>query len=399
MHEHASTTGSPHGSEPSTPTSVFLSWSGPDSEDFSMAFNDLLLAIDSSRVEPFHSGNMQSAAPWRQQIKEAVARSHVAVLCLVPRSLSSTWLMYEAGAFFEAGDTYLLACGVDEEALKDTPLEAFQVKDARNRKSVRALVRLLVKPLPSATPAFDTAFDAAWPRFEAVVTDIHGKQESARRRTRLARAAAAPLALLLLAAGIASWLFRVSLQCGVTSDASCADLRWSSFIAAAATAQNPNLAKKVSRRPLAVASLVSSCDRTSRSTDGASLIGPGGLIGTQRAPLIFAASGYDKSADVISGLVLGREGAADLRLGTGCRALSDEQAISVHYIGTLTDDKLCERVREFDQFFPTRWKLALDLTAFLRSLDIPEARISTGDLHHWLDQCGIPDSPESSPQA
>ena len=33
--------------------------------------------------------------------------------------------MYEAGAFFEGGDTYLLACGVDDESLKETPLEAF----------------------------------------------------------------------------------------------------------------------------------------------------------------------------------------------------------------------------------------------------------------------------------
>ena len=159
MHDNAANTDSPANTGTPSRTSVFLAWSD-DSRAIATALKELLLATGGDRVDPFHSDDMEDADPWRDQIKKAVARSQVAVLSMVPASLDSTWLMYEAGAFFEGGDTFLLACGVDSEGLKNTPLEAFQLKDARNRKAVHGLARKLVKPPAAESEAFDKAFDA-----------------------------------------------------------------------------------------------------------------------------------------------------------------------------------------------------------------------------------------------
>jgi hypothetical protein len=121
VHENASHVETPADPDGwTTPMSVFLSWSGGDSRAISTAFKELLLAIDPTRVDPFHSADMVSADPWREQIKKAVARSRVPYCAWCQQSVSSTWLMYEAGAFFDGGDTYLLGCGVDDKSLRHT---------------------------------------------------------------------------------------------------------------------------------------------------------------------------------------------------------------------------------------------------------------------------------------
>ena len=389
MHENASHVDPSAATDSPALTSVFLSWSGPDSQAISIAFKALLLAIDPRRIDPFHSADMESADPWRDQIKKAVARSHVAVLCLVPPSLSSTWLMYEAGAFFEGGDTYLLACGVDDEALKDTPLEAFQLKDARNSKSVRGLARLLLKPADAA--AFDKKFDEAWPAFDAVVKNIHCQQQRALDRIRLARRWAAPLAFVLLGAAVAGWEFKVPLQCLVVSGKACANLQWQAFVDDGNTKANPNFDKKVSRRPFAVVAQADACSSGS-TISSATIIGPMESVPAGPVPVIFARSNYDQNEKVAAAVVLGDAKTSTL-LYKGCHPSPDGHAIDVRYIGTLSDDQLCGRALEFDEYFETREALSKNLATFLYTLGVPKDPPLDTQLDAWLKQCGIPDRP------
>jgi hypothetical protein len=386
MHDHASPAAPAADSGTAGPTSIFLSWSGPDSRSISMAFKELLEAVGGTRVKPFHSDEIESPDPWRDQIKRAVARSDVAVLCLVPASLRSTWLMYEAGAFFDGGDTYLLACGVDAPRLTDTPLDAFNLKDACNRKSVRGLARLLALPkgaeAGAVDPAFDRAFDLAWPSFDRVVTRIRRKQVW----KRLVWRAAPPLAALLLAA---VWWFQVPLQCAVRHGASCSDLRWAAFVDAEKTATNKDFDKKVSRRPFAVVAVGGSCAPGS-IVPWARLIGPNAVIAAGPVPVIFARSNYDQNEKVAAAVVLGNDQASTL-LDTPCHDLPGAQSIHVPYIGTLSDDKFCDRVQQFDQYFDSRRTLATELAGFLQTLKVsadPVERLDT-----WLAHCGVPERP------
>jgi TIR domain len=388
VHDNASHIDTPAATDGRTPTSVFLSWSGPDSQAISTAFKELLLAIDPDRVDPFHSDDMESPDPWREQIKKAVARSQVAVLCLVPASLSSTWLMYEAGAFFEGGDTYILACGVDDEALKDTPLEAFQLKDARNSKSVRGLARLLLKPSDMA--AFDKKYDEAWPAFDAVVKGIHCQQERVRRRTRLAKLGAAPLAVLLCAAATAGWYFRVPLQCMVVGGQACANLQWKAFVEEGNTKANPNFDKKVSRRPFAVVAVGGAC--SSGSVPWASIVGPTESLGTHPVPVVFARSNFDQNEKVAPAVVLGNSQSSAL-LDRACQTGPRGEIFHVRYIGTLSDDQLCDRALEFDEFFESRQALSRNLASFLHTLGVPRDPPLERRLDEWLKRCGVPDRP------
>ena len=389
MHDNASHDDTPSATDGRTPTSVFLSWSAADSQAISTAFKALLLAIDGDRVDLFHSDDMESPDPWREQIRKAVARSHVAVLCLVPASLSSTWLMYEAGAFFEGGDTYLLACGVDDEALKDTPLEAFQLKDARSSKSVRGLARLLLKPADMA--AFDKKYDEVWPAFDAVVNGIHCKQESLRRRSRLARLLAAPIAATLLAAVAACWYFRVPLQCTVVDGRACANLQWQAFVDDGNTKANPNFDKKISRRPFAVVAVGGSCSPGSK-VPAASIVGPTGSVGANQVPVVFARSNFDQNEKVTPAIVLGDIQSSAL-LDRACHTRAGGEVINVRYIGTLSDNQLCDRALEFDEFFASRRALSENLASFLHTLGVPRDPPLEPRLDAWLKQCGVPDRP------
>jgi hypothetical protein len=399
MHEHSSASPRPPAAEHPHPTSVFLSWSGPDSGRISVAFGTLLSAVHGRRVDPFHSAGMIGADPWRVQIGKAVARSHVAVLCLAPTSLGSTWLMYEAGAFFVTGDTYLLACGITAAELKGTPLDAYQVEDARDKDTVRRLVGLLVNAghgdaRASATgatePAVDAAFENAWPAFSQVVDTIHREQEAKRRRSRIARSSILPLTIALLVLAALSWWRWTDIQCGVVDDQRCADLRWSQFVDQSKTKGNRDLDKKVSRRPFAVLAIGGSCQK-------GSLIPSARLVNAKsqhpsRPVVVFARSSYDEK-DLAEAVVLGSTASPHTLVATGCRALPNGQIVHVLHFGTLSDNQLCVKVRDLEGFFDSRWRLAGDLADFLVSLDVPKQHVSQGDLNFWLQQCGVPPAP------
>ena len=239
--------------------------------------------------------------------------------------------------------------------------------------------------------AFDKKYDEAWPAFDAVVKGIHCKQEGDLRRTRLAKLGAAPLALMLFATATAGWYFRVPLQCGVVGGRACANLQWKAFVDEGNTKLNPNFDKKVSRRPFAVVAVGGSCSPGS-DPPWASIVGPTDSIGTNHVLVVFARSNFDQNERVTSAVVLGNSQSSAL-LDGGCQTAPGGEIIHVRYIGTLSDDQLCDRALEFDEFFESRQALSKDLASLLHTLGVPGDPPLQPRLDDWLKQCGVPDRP------
>ena len=136
---------------------VFLSWSGKKSALIASAFGELLTSVFGGKVATWQSTrDIKGIAPWRIEIQEAVQKADVAVLSLGSRSLSSKWLIYEAGAFFRQGKTFVLGCGVTDRALDRTPLRELQVWDACDAAKVGQLVASIGEIFGQDASEFDT---------------------------------------------------------------------------------------------------------------------------------------------------------------------------------------------------------------------------------------------------
>jgi hypothetical protein len=148
---------------------VFISWSEVRSQVLGLALKDWLPQVVDG-IEAFHSADIAKGKSWRSDLIDELRRCSVGVFRVTPESLRSQWMLFEAGALAQHGDsprlfTYLY--GINE---LPGPLGHFQATHFV-REDSRRFVLDLANATHSSPDAVAAEFDKTWDAFEKRVLE------------------------------------------------------------------------------------------------------------------------------------------------------------------------------------------------------------------------------------
>jgi hypothetical protein len=365
---------------------VFLSWSGRGSSRTALALAALLQDVFGEDVAWHSQRSLTGIQTWREEIRAGVDSAKMIVVSLGLRSLYSRWLIYETGAFLPKGRTFLLGCGAGKRALEKTPLRELQVFDACSRPAVHQMVSSIGRVLGRVPTDFEKRFAAAWPAFSRKAT-------RARNSARAQRFAAAVTVPALLAA----YYFWAQVFCVMpfVGPTACADATWAQFVDWKRTESGKRVDKLISRRPFAVITMRSTCsDATAQRP---TIVWPGMTFEKfpdVSLPVVFAPSGFETNTNYDPALVFERgPDATYIQALHTCVPLkplnggSTPAAATVMYVGTLSNDKLCEKVQELGPHFGSNAPLVEELSKFLATFAIGEPDALLPVVTEWVKSC------------
>src|SRR5262245_4405337 len=149
---------------------VFLSWSGERSECLARyVYRSLPTIVPGIRV--FYSPKIDPGAIWPYVIPAAIRKSHVAILCITHENLSSPWLHFEAGAFWQRPAAADVVCplllDVSSKELPGT-LQLFESRSF-NKRGFKELCQFLGRKARIPSNRVGDNFKMVWPGLEGDV--------------------------------------------------------------------------------------------------------------------------------------------------------------------------------------------------------------------------------------
>jgi hypothetical protein len=157
---------------------VFISWSGPSSQQFATALRDWLPDVLQA-VKPWVSSeDIDKGTFWNAELSGKLQEVRFGIICVTPDNAVSPWLAFEAGAMSVnkgIGKQHVvpILIGLKKEQVTG-PLSQFQMADC-NAKDMLALMRTLNKALhPDALSEdrLDRSFERGWPSFESQMDSL-----------------------------------------------------------------------------------------------------------------------------------------------------------------------------------------------------------------------------------
>ena len=155
---------------------VFISWSGQKSRAIAEHLRDWLPNVLQS-IEPYFTpSDVEKGARWLSDISDELSNSKIGILCITRESVSSPWLLFEAGALSkELEDTYV--CPIVFDVTPGDlagPMAQFQATEFE-KNDFRRLVgvlndRLGDRQLPEKN--LDAVFAKFWPDLERNIGSI-----------------------------------------------------------------------------------------------------------------------------------------------------------------------------------------------------------------------------------
>ncbi len=149
---------------------VFISWSGQKSRAIAEHLRDWFPNVLQS-IEPYFTpSDVEKGARWLSDISDELSNSKIGILCITRESVSSPWLLFEAGALSkELEDTYVCPIVFDvKPGDLAGPMAQFQATEFE-RNDFRRLVgvlndRLGERQLPEKN--MNAVFAKFWPDLE-----------------------------------------------------------------------------------------------------------------------------------------------------------------------------------------------------------------------------------------
>jgi hypothetical protein len=146
---------------------VFISWSGPLSEQIARIFREWLPTIIPAAEPWVSSEDIEKGARWLTQLSDELASTSFGIFCLVPENLNSPWLNFEAGALSRSVDSSRVSpflLGASASDLRG-PLTQFQAT-VYEENDLRRLVLSISKACGNqclSEDRLDQAFQVCWP--------------------------------------------------------------------------------------------------------------------------------------------------------------------------------------------------------------------------------------------
>jgi hypothetical protein len=109
---------------------VFISWSGARSNQVARALRTFLEDVNQA-IEPWMSDtDLDAGSRWGADLARQLEETNFGIICLTPESVSSSWLMFEAGALSKSvhgGRVCPYLIGIGRQDIPG-PLAQFQSK-------------------------------------------------------------------------------------------------------------------------------------------------------------------------------------------------------------------------------------------------------------------------------
>lgn len=156
-------------------SSVFISWSGEESQQVAEALRTWLpLVIESPRFW-ISSRDLPEGKRWAIELAQKLEKCNFGVIVLTPSNLEAPWLLFEAGCLaknIESGRVIPFLVGVEKHAIPG-PLASFQAIHADRTGTERLVesIRMSLATPPEKT-IIDARFRAFWPELEQRIFNV-----------------------------------------------------------------------------------------------------------------------------------------------------------------------------------------------------------------------------------
>lgn len=169
-------------------TKVFISWSGPLSQQLGEALRNWLPSA-LQFVKPYFSPeDIEKGAKWNAEISKELETSTIGLICLTPENLEKPWILFEAGALSKSLDksrVCTILFQLDPAEITG-PLTSFQAT-----KFLRDDFKRLFTSINSSagearleSNVLDQVFDMWWPKLEQDVSIILQNSKNVPAKTR-----------------------------------------------------------------------------------------------------------------------------------------------------------------------------------------------------------------------
>jgi hypothetical protein len=160
---------------------VFISWSGQLSKDIGEVFRKWIPGVLQAVKPYFTPDDVEKGARWNSEISKELERSQIGIMILTRENLSSSWLMFEAGALSKQMDKSHICpilYGIENTDLQG-PLVQFQTTSFNQDD-----IRKLIKSINSACGeqkleegVLDQVYEMWWPKLEKDIAEILAKHK------------------------------------------------------------------------------------------------------------------------------------------------------------------------------------------------------------------------------
>jgi hypothetical protein len=154
---------------------IFLSWHGQRGNAVASALQDWLPQIVNA-FNPWFSSGTDKGSRWRSEVATRLAKARAGIIILTPSALTSSWLLFEAGAIAKSPQkTYACTLLIDlkNEDVTD-PLAQFQHTPATKDEILKLMTTLNAalgdEHMPDAH--VKTAFEKWWPELEKKLENL-----------------------------------------------------------------------------------------------------------------------------------------------------------------------------------------------------------------------------------
>jgi hypothetical protein len=154
---------------------VFISWSGELSRQLGEVLKSWLPGVLQS-VRPYFTPNdIEKGSRWADDISKNLEECRIGLLCLTQEALTSSWIMFEAGALSKhLGKSYVcpILFNVDNSDLKG-PLTQFQTTQFSKDEIKKLLVTINSQTDSKLdSSVLNEVYEMWWPKLEAQVQKI-----------------------------------------------------------------------------------------------------------------------------------------------------------------------------------------------------------------------------------
>jgi hypothetical protein len=161
---------------------VFISWSGERSKQLAEVIHWWLPNVMQFTKPYFTPSDIEKGAKWDSEISEQLGRSTICIIAMTEESLTSPWIMFEAGAISRVVKEKARVCPIVFGIAKTDlvgPLASFQATEF-NRTEVRQLLTTInnaaAKEVALPEQRLDAAFDVWWDKLKEKVEAISSAQ-------------------------------------------------------------------------------------------------------------------------------------------------------------------------------------------------------------------------------
>jgi hypothetical protein len=155
---------------------VFISWSGDLSRSLAQAIRTWLPSTLQYVKPYFTPADIEKGTKWDTEISKELERSNVCIIALTRESLSSQWIMFEAGAIYRSVESSRVCAILFDVEITDVqgPLERFQATKFSKDEIYQLLLTINSNAGEQAlsSSVLQTVFNKWWPDLESEIKTI-----------------------------------------------------------------------------------------------------------------------------------------------------------------------------------------------------------------------------------